>query len=322
MEDYYKILGVERGADAEAVRRAFRTLAKKHHPDKGGDAEKFKAISKAANVLQDPQLRAIYDQHGEQGIHDHQQNGAAHHHHHHRDDIFHQQHHQVRVIVVSVSLEEIYSGVEKTSTFEWDKPCDECGTTGCKPGKSGQKCYECRGQGMIVRVLKLAPNMIQQSQMICPTCQGQGIHIHDHDRCNKCQGMKKYRHSEQVLIRVHRGTQHKQRLFPVSENIGQQLESQGIVFVAEQIAHPRYERRGKQGEHIVIKQTISLLEALTGATFCIFHLDSTRLQVTTPEGHVTKPGDLYRLTHQGMPISKHEKNSQYSKVESQGYHFV
>lgn len=293
---YYSLLGVDKGSNEETIRKAFRSLAKTHHPDRGGDAEKFKAISHAAGVLQDPALRAVYDRDGEKGLQQHQQN--SHHPHHPHLHPHHQYTHrgEPRAVVVKVgaTLEEIFTGVEKLAQFSWNKPCSDCRMTGCKPGKHPAKCRDCRGAGLIVRVQQLGPGIVQQSAAPCPTCHGQGEFIVKADRCDKCHGKRLLLTEEKANIRIPKGTYNGCRIFPV---VNSSFEDR-VVFVLEQLTHGFFERRG---HHIVGRKTVSLLQALTGLCFTITGVDGQPIRIASPPNRVTKPATTLRLQNHGMP---------------------
>jgi DnaJ homolog subfamily A member 2 len=307
-KSYYELLNVAKDADAETIKRAFRHLAKTHHPDKGGDPEKFKQLSQAASVLQDPNLRAAYDRHGEAGVEEATAAAAAAAANSGHDmDVrsmmgFNRSGgpHKARVIVkVSATLEELFSGVEKVAAFSWDKPCSSCQRTGCKSGKSAKRCKDCRGSGMVVHLRQLGPGMIQQSAVPCAACSGQGTYISRSDRCPTCHGKYTIKTDEKVMITVSKGAAHNSRLMPTSESL-QRLFEDEVVFILEQQAHhPLFERRGP---HLVCKQQVSLVQALTGVSIRLKNVDgSTYSLSTSPQNLVVKPGSLFRIPNLGLP---------------------
>ena len=214
-QDYYTLLGVSRTADTATIKKAFRELARTKHPDKGGNADEFKDLSRAASVLQDHELRAAYDKHGVDGVDQREQQQQRQQHHHqnghgafHFGPIWQQRPPQSkeRVLVkVSATLEELLTGVDKSAAFSWQKPCSDCCRSGCKPGKSASRCRDCRGAGLIVQVRQLGPGIIQQQPLTCSSCNGQGTYISKSDRCSKCGGQRTKLTEEKLSIRVPQG---------------------------------------------------------------------------------------------------------------------
>jgi DnaJ homolog subfamily A member 2 len=204
-----------------------------------------------------------------------------------------------RVLVkVSATLEEICSGVDKPASFSWDKPCNECNKSGCKKGKSGSKCRECRGSGMIVHIQPLAPGIIQQFPMPCSKCNGRGVYISRSDRCATCGGKQTIRTDETISIRVPKGTIHGSRLSPALTSMVRLLEEEGVLFVLDESRHPIFQRRS---QHLVLKRTVPLVAALTGIAFNVLGVDGITLRVSNPPNTVAKPGSVFRLAGQGLP---------------------
>lgn len=199
---FYDILGVTPDADESTLKKAYRKLALKYHPDKNPDAgEKFKEISMAYEVLSDPEKRRIYDQHGEQGIKEGGGGGGGF---HSPMDIFDMffggggggmggrrgpRRTKNLMHQLGVSLEDMYNGTTRKLALQKNVICGDCEGVG---GKSGavQKCPTCRGTGMQVRIHQLGPGMMQQIQSMCSECQGQGERIDPKLRCKKCVGRK------------------------------------------------------------------------------------------------------------------------------------
>lgn len=297
--DYYEVLGVPRTADLEEIKRAFRALAKTHHPDReNGNEEKFKEISQAASVLQDPALRATYDRDGFAGVKNAEQSKQAQSHPHPYGHGPHQARPK-RVVLVNVTLEEIFSGVDKSVAFEWDKPCGVCRLTGCKPGKHGAKarCRECNGAGVILRVRPIGPGMIQQSAHPCATCDGRGLYISKRDRCLACHGKMFSHTTESVSVRVPAGALHHQKVSPVAAN---DVVDDHIAFLVEQDKHARFDR---QAQHLLTKRSVSLVEALTSVRLGLTGVDRQPLTAHSPPNAVTKPNSIYRLPGHGLPIA-------------------
>src|SRR2546423_5567452 len=206
--DYYEVLGVARTASGEEIKRAYRRLAMKHHPDRAdGDKSaaelKFKECAEAYEVLSDDHKRRRYDQFGHQGV-----QGAHDFSHMDVGDIFSMfddifggafgggaargtpQARSARVqrgfdleTQVELSLQEVASGTEKTIEFEKQDTCEKCSGTGAKPGTSPVVCPQCGGQG---RVAQQGFGGMFRMVTTCPNCRGRGSVVRDH--CTSCGG--------------------------------------------------------------------------------------------------------------------------------------
>lgn len=215
--DLYNILGVSRDASAEDIKKAYRNLAMKHHPDKNPDnkdcEEKFKKINEAYGVLSDHQKRQTYDVHGTlegmptgPGMNPHDifsqmfggmngggfsfvfSDGSP-----FGEDIFsgafpghHRRKNEAEAIEISVDINDIYYGNNKKVEFELLDQCDKCNGTGAQDPSQIITCITCKGQGNITQ--QLGPFFVQQS--MCPSCNGKGSIIKNNKYCTKCNGEK------------------------------------------------------------------------------------------------------------------------------------
>lgn len=211
--DYYQILGVERTASEDEIKRAYKKMAIKYHPDRNpGDKEaeeKFKQAAEAYDVLRDPEKRSRYDQFGKAGVNGGAGgfggfNGQG----MNMDDIFsmfgdifggrhgfggfnsaENQTRQYRGsdlrLKVKVNLNDVMNGVTKKFKVRKDIICDECKGSGCEKGTSPETCSTCNGRGYVVRTQRSIFGMMQ-TQQPCPTCNGEGTIIKH--KCHKCHG--------------------------------------------------------------------------------------------------------------------------------------
>lgn len=211
--DYYQILGVERTASEDEIKRAYKKMAIKYHPDRNpGDKEaeeKFKQAAEAYDVLRDPEKRSRYDQFGKAGVNGGAGgfggfNGQG----MNMDDIFsmfgdifggrhgfggfnsaENQTRQYRGsdlrLKVKVNLNDVINGVTKKFKVRKDIICDECKGSGCEKGTSPETCSTCNGRGYVIRTQRSIFGMMQ-TQQPCPTCNGEGTIIKH--KCHKCHG--------------------------------------------------------------------------------------------------------------------------------------
>ena len=183
--DYYEVLGVDKNADDDTLKKAYRKLAKKYHPDvnPGDDsaAEKFKEASEAYSILSDPEKRRQYDQSAAQNG---PMRGA-----------------NVRTSV-SISFEEAVFGCEKELDLNLREPCTTCGGTGAKPGTSPETCSRCHGSGRILERQQSIFGMMQ-TETVCPECRGTGKIIRE--KCPECRGAGYVSRRQKIKVQIPAG---------------------------------------------------------------------------------------------------------------------
>uniref|UniRef100_A0A8C5V4L9 Uncharacterized protein n=1 Tax=Microcebus murinus TaxID=30608 RepID=A0A8C5V4L9_MICMU len=196
--EYYDILGVKPSASREEIKKAYRKLALKYHPDKKpGEGEKFKLTSQAYEVLSDPKKRDVYDQGGEQAIKEGDSGGPSF---SSPMDIFdmffggggrtaRERRGKNVVHQLSVTLEDLYNGASKKLALQKNVICEKCEGIGGKKG-SMEKCPLCKGQGMLTRTQQTGPGAVRQVQTVCVECRGQGERVNPKGRCGCCRGAK------------------------------------------------------------------------------------------------------------------------------------
>lgn len=313
---FYDVLGVSPSADDASLKKAYRKLAMKYHPDKNPNAgDKFKEISLAYEVLSNAEKRKIYDQGGEQAIKEGGSGGGGGGFHSPMDifdmffgggdpfgrgggrrggprrtkNIVHQ---------LSVSLEELYNGTTRKLAVQKNVICDSCEGVGGKPG-CFQKCGNCRGSGMQIRIQQIAPGMMQQIQSMCQECHGEGESVDPKLRCKKCNGKKVNRERKILEVNVDKGMEDSQKIQFTEEGDQEPgYEPGDIIIVLDEKAHPMFKRNGMD---LIIKMDISLTEALCGLKKTINTLDDRTLVIQTIPGEVIKTGDLKAVQGEGMP---------------------
>ncbi|KAK0055780.1 dnaJ subfamily A member 1 [Biomphalaria pfeifferi] len=309
---YYDILEVKPTATDAELKKAYRKLALKYHPDKNPDAgDKFKQISMAYEVLSDPKKREIYDKGGEEAIKG-GASGAGFDFHSPMDifdlffggggrrgpqrgprkgkDVIHQ---------MKVSLEDLYQGATRKLALQKNVICSKCEGIGGKEG-SVQKCTNCRGTGMQVRIQQLGPGMVQQIQSVCAECRGEGEVIDPKHRCKNCNGKKITKERKILEVPIDKGMRDNQQIrFSGEGDQEPNLEPGDIVIVLDEQEHERFRRRGND---LIMTMQLELVEALCGFQKTVQTLDGRTLVITNLPGEVVKHQDVKCVMGEGMPI--------------------
>ncbi|KAF9973604.1 DnaJ- protein scj1 [Actinomortierella ambigua] len=309
--DYYKVLEVSRSASAKEIRKKYKQLSKKYHPDKNpGDKEaetKFVQASEAYEVLSDEKKRSIYDRYGEEGLKQQQQRDHAGF--HDPFDIFSQffgggrggpQERRGPEIVMDleVTLEELYLG--KSIEIEVAKQilCPHCHGSGARSSDDIVACDACDGQGVRVVKHQIMPGFVQQFHQPCDRCGGKGTVIRH--QCDICHGTKVQRGTEQLTIVVEQGMADGTKIvFDREGDQGPEIVPGDIIFELRTKPHSTFERRG---DHLYTYVTISLEDALLGFEREIEHLDKARVQLSRKD-KITPWGLVETIKGKGMPTA-------------------
>jgi len=322
--DYYDVLGVGRDASPEEIKKAYRTLAFKYHPDKNkGNAEaeeKFKEATEAYEVLSDAEKRAQYDQFGKaafgagpqgfQGASGFDMDDAL------RtfmgafagENIFEQlfrgatgggrpavqRGRDIRVRL-RLTLEEIAKGVTKKLKVARNIACETCGGTGARPGTSPRTCPECGGRGQVARRQSLGMFGAFQSVSTCGLCGGTGEIIEE--KCGTCGGLGVTRGKSTVEVEVPPGVT-TGNFIPLrgAGNAGPRGWIPGdLIVLIEERPHELFERHG---DNIVVELPVSLDVAALGGTLEVPTLDG-RAKLRIPPG--TASGTTLRMRGKGIP---------------------
>jgi DnaJ family protein A protein 2 len=304
-EKLYQILGIDKSASEQDVKKAYRRLAMTHHPDKGGTAEKFSEIQRAYEVLGNTEKRQLYDQGGEEAV---ERGGVP------DDDggmdIFDifggggrrgksqrgPQKGEPVIFPLNLTLEEMFTGCVKKLRLTRSVACKGCDGKG---GSQVVSCSTCQGRGIRVVVQRLGPGMISQQQMTCSDCSGQGQVVNPSSRCTQCMGEKTVKEKKQLDVHVPPGCMPNQSHIFASE--GDQVPGQSPGDVVVKFEGKQHERFQRRGIHLFYKLKISLLQALSGFTAYVEHLDGSFVEIKSDK--VVKPGDVMVLEELGFPVS-------------------
>ncbi|KAI6656723.1 hypothetical protein LOD99_16027 [Oopsacas minuta] len=199
-----------------------------------------------------------------------------------------------------VTLAELYTGSMGKVNYDKDVICHKCRGAGGKPG-AVQTCRECRGQGMVMKVVQSGPGMIMQTQSACSTCHGQGEQINEKDKCKVCNGSKVVKKDCELMIDVEPGMRHGQKIpFAGEADQHPDMDSGDVVVVLQQKPHDTIQR---QKDDLFVEQKVTLTEALTGCSFMFTHLDGRKLIIRSPQGRVLAHECVKGLFGEGMPKS-------------------
>jgi molecular chaperone DnaJ len=309
---YYEILGVSKDASAEVIKKAYRKLAMKHHPDRNqGDAsaeEKFKEAAEAYEVLSDPQKRQIYDAYGKEGLRNSGYSGPG-----NSEDIFSHindlfgdlfgfgssrarrrnpnepvQGEDLRYDI-RISFMEAVHGVNRQVEITKRETCWTCEGSGSRPGSKPQTCPGCHGRGQVIR----SQGFFQVST-ICPRCNGAGQVIID--PCGDCQGEGLINRSKKVSIRIPAGvdTGSRMRLSGEGEG-GRRGGPSGDLYVVIHVdEHEHFQR---DGQTIYLPLPVSMVRAALGCEADVPTIHGTA-KLKIPAG--TQSGERFTLRGEGV----------------------
>ena len=324
--DYYEILDVKKSASLDEIKKTYRELALRFHPDrvpheqKKDAEEKFKEISEAYAVLSDSQKRALYDQHGHAGI---DQKYAY-------EDIFKgadfssvfqgmgdfglgggifeevfsdlgfnifggqgrsrgrsRRGHDLQ-IAVDITLEEAAKGAEKTITIPRYETCPQCSGSGAKPGTKKAACPQCKGAGRTV----ISSGFFQMAQT-CSRCGGEGSAIQT--PCPECRGEGRVKVTKKLKVNIPAGVDTDSHLRIRGEGEAGSAGKGDLYVVIEVRTHPLFERHNND---ILTEVSISLSKAVLGSEIEVPTLDG-KVRMKIPAG--TQSGKIFRLREKGIP---------------------
>ena len=315
----YDILKVTKNSTAIEIKKSYRKLAMKYHPDKNKTPEgenRFKEISMAYDILSDDEKRKKYDTIGLEGLKQSGGGGGG----HNPFDMFnsffggsggffnqgfnHQNHNQKqpktkdRVEKIKVNLEDIYN--EKKLNINYTKQiiCTLCSGIGALDASSIKVCNTCDGKGRIIRIVQLGPSMVSQQQQMCHKCNGKGKHIKDEDRCANCMGQKKENHTKKLSLELNNKYKNGEQVV-FSEEADQDIDAEkpgDLIFVIYINTHSVF--KIENDYDLVIEKTISLSQALCGFKMSIKHLDNREIEIEHRD--IVIPDSKKLLVNEGL----------------------
>ena len=324
--DYYEVLGVQRGADHETIKKAYRKLAVQYHPDRNpGNKEaedKFKEATEAYEVLSDDKKKSIYDQYGFAGLEGMGGGGGEQYSHAFHDfsdlfsgfgggdfsDVFSSffsggssrrsrdpnaptRGNDLRKDV-RISFKDAVFGTKLDVRFSHKESCAKCHGTGCESGTGRKTCSTCGGSGQIRRSMGMFA--VQQT---CPNCRGTGMVIEK--PCSDCRGTGSVNKTKVVTIKVPAGVDDGRRIvIPREGDAGLNGGSAGDLYIVLNVENDRYFERS--GDDLYCAVPISLSQAVLGAKLHIKSLDGRDISFSVPP--CTQHGAQLRIRGEGVPL--------------------
>ena len=320
--DYYEVLGIQKGASEDEIKKAYKKLARKYHPDMNpGDKEaeeKFKEVNEANEILSDPEKKARYDQFGFAGVDPNYGAGAGGGAYgggfdfgdlgdifgsffgggfgggQRRNPNAPQRGESIRMSL-AISFEEAAFGCEKAVTLERSEQCPTCKGNGCAPGTTPEICPDCHGTGT-VQTRRQTPMGVFASNGPCRKCGGTGRLIHQ--PCPNCRGTGAVRKRKTIKVNIPAGIDHGQTISLRGQgNAGKNGGPAGDLLITVMVQpHELFHR---DGVDVFCEAPITFAQAVLGAELEIPTIDG-KVKYSIPEG--TQTGTVFRLKGKGIPV--------------------
>ncbi len=338
--DYYEVLGIEKGASTDDIKKAYRKVAMKYHPDRNpGDKEaenKFKEATEAYEVLSDDQKRPIYDQYGFAGLDGMGGAGAGGYSHAFHDfsdifsgmgggfgDIFENifgggmggsrqrrspndpaQGQSLRYDL-NISFKDAVYGTKAEIKFRHNETCTCCHGSGAANGSGRKTCPTCNGIGQVRRSAGFFS--VQQT---CPTCNGRGTTVEK--PCSQCRGTGFEEKTKGLSLTIPAGVDNERRIvIPHQGDAGENGGAAGDLIVVIHVSDHEYFERDQQDLYCAVP--VSLAQAALGATIYITTLDGKKIEFKLPSG--TQHGKMLRIKGEGVPVTNStRKGDLYIKI--------
>lgn len=328
MKDYYKILGVSPNASQEEIKRAYRRLAHKYHPDKGGDEKKFKEINEAYQVLSDKEKRAQYDKFGrvfeggiggegfdfgdfwkERGFEFEFDNletdffedileeffGPS------KSKIKREKRGQDIIVDLEIPLKATLKDRKEVFHLYKFSVCPRCHGTGAEPGTFFEECFSCRGTGRVQQLRRTFLGTFARN-VICPQCKGEGNR--PKNPCNVCGGEGRIKREEKIEVEIPAGVDTGQTLkIEGKGEAGKRGGEPGDLYVKIHVKdHPLFER---QGDDLYLVKEIPFSIAVLGGEIEVPTLEGEKIKLKVPGG--CESGKVLRIFGKGIPHFKSKK---------------
>jgi len=308
----YDTLGVPTDAPFEVLKKAYRKLALKLHPDKNPDdpeaENKFKEVSSAFEILGDEKTRTKYDELGMEGMKEGGGGGG-----HSAHDIFdmffggggrrrrgpgEKEKGKDTVHQIKVTLDELYNGATRKMALQKNIICPGCNGIGGKEG-SVKKCDSCNGVGITLQIRQIGPGMVQQVQQPCRPCGQTGEIINNKDRCKQCLGKKVVKEKKVIECEIKPGMKDGEKVtFQGEGDQAPNIEPGDIIIVLDEQEHVTFKRKGSD---LFMEMSIKLVDALCGFERNIETLDHRKLLIEIKAGKVLDPTMMKFLDSEGLP---------------------
>ncbi len=331
-KDYYQILGISRDASRDEIKKAYRKLAHKYHPDKGGDEKKFKEINEAYQTLSDEEKKGQYDKFGKvfeggagfdpgfdfnsargnfaegfefdfgdlsEMMEDFFGFGVS----RRKKDLKRGKNIEVEM---EVPLEDVLQGKEKEITLEKFVSCSRCQGVGAEPGTPVKECFSCRGTGQVQQIRRTPLGSFTRTTT-CPECGGEGFR--PEKPCNVCQGEGRIKGEERIKIFIPAGVDTNQVIKVEGKGeAGKRAGKPGDLYIRIFIKpHSAFRR---EGDDLYVQVPISFSQAALGDEIGMSTLEGTKIILKVPQG--TESGKVLRISSKGIPhFTGHGKGDLY-----------
>lgn len=295
-EDFYDLLNIRRDATDKQIKKAFRKLSLKYHPDRNpGDHmahERYLQINQAYETLMDPEKRQIYDVYGQEGLSNEQH--------------LQQQRRMPKGpnarLDIQVDLEEIYNGNVKEMSITKNTTCKKCRGTGGKLGNT-KKCNKCHGRGVVLEEVDTGMGFTMRMQNHCGRCGGKGIIFAE--TCDICGGRKVVKEDKSLRIEIEKGMPEGHQIIFPGESESHPDHSPGdLILNVKTNKHRFFESRMNNDLYATIE--LNLKEALLGYSKDFKHLDSRSINIQ--ENTPTQPFWIKTIKREGMPIFRNDRS--------------
>ncbi|MEX2533007.1 MAG: J domain-containing protein [Nitriliruptoraceae bacterium] len=312
MADLYDVLGVDRSASADDLKRAYRRKARECHPDAGGNEEQFKSVTHAYEVLSDRSRRARYDQFGDDGTSQARGGGDPFGGFGGINDVidaffgqgFGQQTARPRrttpgrdvLVAVGITLEEVVTGTTRDIEVDVASTCDACSGHGGADGGKAETCGTCGGAGQVQRLMRTAFGQLATATA-CDACGGEGARLRD--PCRICGGDGRVRQQRVVTVTIPAGLETGDRLPVRGEGeAGRRNAPAGDLYLQIDVEqHPTFQRDGRK---LIAAVGVSFPEVALGSTVEVDTIDGDTVTVEIAAG--TQPGDVLVVKKAGLPV--------------------